>query len=230
MFQYERRRIIEKLRRVPHELYWGNHFDVRFYLAFRLRKIEKGLILDVGCGPGIVASERNRYKVFCVGIDLSRETLKIAKQIDNTVQYILSDMHYLPFIDSAFDYVIIANSFSEFDVSVNKKIYSKVPHKILIDEITRVLKGNGRLFLTTPNRYHHYYKNKNKADFRILKESLQKFNFKILGFNPLPITLPALLDVKPLNILYIAFLELMMKLPFCKYISMFFFVEATKKE
>jgi SAM-dependent methyltransferase len=189
-----------------------------------------GLILDVGCGPAVFATELNHSKIFYIGIDLSEKVLKIAKKIVKPGGFILGDMHYLPFRDSVFDYILVANSFSEFDIDVNKKIYHSIPHQMLIDEILRVLKNNGTLFLTTPNRYHRIYKRKRKADFWILKKSLKKFKFQILGFNPTPILMSTFLDIKPLNIIYLALIELVMKFPYSKYVSMFFYVEAIKKD
>jgi ubiquinone/menaquinone biosynthesis C-methylase UbiE len=226
----ERRRIMEEFQRLPLDLFWGSPFDVRFYLASRIRKIERGTMLDIGCGTGILLRERNQRRVFGIGIDISMENLKTSKKTDGSLECVVSDMHYLPFKQEAFDHVIIANSFSSLELEIDRKQYTRTPYIILIDEVSRVLGKNGILLATTPNHRHRYYRKKRKADYETLEKCLQPyFEFKIYGFNPLPITLPRALDVKAIGTFYMAFLQLAMKLPLSRYLGMFFFIEATKK-
>jgi SAM-dependent methyltransferase len=209
---------------------WGSPFDVRFYLASKIKTIKQALVLDVGCGPGILLSERNHRTVFGIGIDISTECLRTSKNVDDSLQGIASDMHYLPFKDEAFDYVIIANSFSRFDTKVDENAYPDAPHTMLMGEASRVLRWNGKLLMTTPNGSHRYYRHKKKVDYQTLEASLQKyFDFKISGYNPLPVSWPSILDVRPLSSLYLMLLQLLMKVPYSRYYGMFFFVEGTKK-
>ena len=60
----------------------------------------------------------------------------------------------------------------------------------MISEIGRVLKKNGRLYLTTPNVGHGYYKGKHKIDLRELKSLMNAsdsyFRFEVFGYNPFP--------------------------------------------
>jgi ubiquinone/menaquinone biosynthesis C-methylase UbiE len=193
--------------------------------------MEKGMMLDIGCGTGILLRERDKRRVFGIGIDISKENLRTSKRIDDSLECVASDMHYLPFKQEAFDHVIIANSFSSLELEIDPKQYPRAPYRLLIDEVSRVLTRNGELLATTPNRRHRYYRKKRKADYEKLEKCLRPyFRYKMQGFNPLPITLPSVFDVMGIGILYIAFLQLAMKLPLSKCYGMFLFVEASKKK
>jgi 2-polyprenyl-6-hydroxyphenyl methylase/3-demethylubiquinone-9 3-methyltransferase len=100
-------------------------------------------ILDVGCGGGFLSNylSANGYRVS--GIDLSQESLEVAKKYDKThkVQYQLADAQSMPFADASFD-VITAMDFLEHVENPS----------LIIKEISRVLKPGGSFFFHTFNR------------------------------------------------------------------------------
>jgi 2-polyprenyl-6-hydroxyphenyl methylase / 3-demethylubiquinone-9 3-methyltransferase len=100
-------------------------------------------ILDVGCGGGFLSNElaRNGYQV--TGVDLSAESLRVAKAHDetNTVKYQIADAYQLPFPDKSFD-VLTAMDFLEH---VDRP-------DLVIKEFSRVLKPKGLFFFHTFNR------------------------------------------------------------------------------
>lgn len=100
-------------------------------------------ILDVGCGGGFLSNElaRQGYKV--TGVDLSPESLEVARRHDLTgkVEYAVADAYKLPYPDQSFD-VITAMDFLE---------HVDRPEEVIM-EFSRVLKPNGLFFFHTFNR------------------------------------------------------------------------------
>lgn len=103
----------------------------------------QGSILDVGCGAGFLSNElaRQGYKV--TGVDLSEESLDVARKHDRTrsVKYEVADAYRLPFEEGTFD-ALTAMDFLE---------HVEKPQEI-ISEFSRVLKPGGLFFFHTFNR------------------------------------------------------------------------------
>ncbi len=89
-----------------------------------------GVTLDVGVGSGVFAS---RLEI-SVGVDTSRELLKISKR--RGLEVILADARYLPFRTGAFDTVV-----SSFTICFIGDV------RTMLKESRRVLKDRGRLIL-----------------------------------------------------------------------------------
>jgi len=100
-------------------------------------------ILDVGCGGGFLSNRLAQEKYAVTGIDLSEESLEVARKHDQThqVQYINADAYKLPFKSASFD-VVTAMDFLE---------HVELPEKV-VEEISRVLKPGGIFFFHTFNR------------------------------------------------------------------------------
>lgn len=101
------------------------------------------LILDVGCGAGFLCNELAQKGFHVKGLDISRESLEIAKKYDVTgkVDYLEGDAYHLPFNDQSID-VITCLDFLE---------HVENPENI-VKEASRVLKPNGLFFFHTFNR------------------------------------------------------------------------------
>ena len=68
------------------------------------------LVLDVGCGTGMFFNFMSEKIQSAVGIDISRELLKLAKKrIKNlcNVSLVLADADNLPFREAVFDYIFV---------------------------------------------------------------------------------------------------------------------------
>ena len=100
-------------------------------------------ILDVGCGGGFLSNYLASKGWNVIGLDLSKESLEVAKTYDETksAQYILGDAYKLPFSDNSFD-VVTCMDFLE---------HVSEPLTVL-NQIQRVLKPNGLFFFHTFNR------------------------------------------------------------------------------
>jgi len=208
----------------------GDHFDVRFYLLEKINSIKFKRVLDVGCGSGIILSElpKNGDKV---GIDISRDILKISKILTKESLFVRGDIHFMPFRDDAFDLVFVACSFSKYDLNLAKKLETKQSPERLLSEIYRILTPNGQLFLTTPNKGHQAYRLGKKIDYPTLDKLMSKFfeRFEIEGFNPFSTLLPRLCAKVPgLDSLFFILLMRFARFRPFRYIGKFFFVQAYK--
>ena len=100
------------------------------------------VIIDIGCGSGVQLKEigKNGYSR-AVGIDVNLNALRFAKGRSlPDAEFILADAQYLPIRSSSVDKIICAEIIE----------HVKDP-RLLINEISRVLKQRGAVIITTPN-------------------------------------------------------------------------------
>jgi 2-polyprenyl-6-hydroxyphenyl methylase/3-demethylubiquinone-9 3-methyltransferase len=100
-------------------------------------------ILDIGCGGGLNSNPLAKLGYQVTGIDLSEESLAVAREYDETgtATYLHADALSLPFPDQHFD-VITAMDFLE---------HVEDP-SLIIREVARLLKPGGLFFFHTFNR------------------------------------------------------------------------------
>ena len=100
------------------------------------------VIIDIGCGSGVQLKEieKNGY-ARAIGIDVNLNAIQFAKgrSLPNT-DFILADAQYLPIRTSSADKIISAEIIEHL----------KAP-QLLVNEISRVLKYEGIVVITTPN-------------------------------------------------------------------------------
>ena len=104
-------------------------------------------ILNIGCGFGwfeLRAAKLGAKNI--TGIEVSESDLKVAKSnIKNSkVNFEVASAIDLPFKDNAFDTVVIWEVIEHIPKNTEEKMFA---------EISRVLKNNGTLLLSTPSRH-----------------------------------------------------------------------------
>jgi ubiquinone/menaquinone biosynthesis C-methylase UbiE/uncharacterized protein YbaR (Trm112 family) len=115
---------------------------------FRLPQGDGERLLDIGCNWGrwSIAAAQKGYRV--VGIDPSLDAVlaarRVSKQLGVETDFVVGDARCLPFATDSFDIVFSYGVFQHF---------SKENTKISLDEITRVLKKNGKTLLQMPNKF-----------------------------------------------------------------------------
>lgn len=96
-------------------------------------------VLDAGCGQGTPILRRLEGDATAVGVDFSREQLRLAHEAVSVASLVQGDMTVLPFRDVAFDAVTAYNSIIHVPLG---------DHQTVIDEFARVLRSDGRLLLS----------------------------------------------------------------------------------
>ncbi len=147
--------------------------DVRYYLRDLLAELRGKKIADVGCGAGLLIDSLH-YSNQIFGVDTDEKSIVEAKKRIKNVSLSVGDSGSLPS--------------NEFDVVIYSNLIEVVENKpALVKEAVRLLKPNGVLFLTTPNRKHFCYKGRSKMSYQELNNLLTPyFNFQIKGWNPFP--------------------------------------------
>ena len=185
--------IKNKILKLSPDKWWGDDFDVRFYLVSKLSDIHNKTILDIGGGIGIICSKVDQSN-FCINLDISFEDLiKCNNVFGKSVNVLNNSMLEVALKDNSVDYVICANllevakliDIENKQVTKNGQI-DKFPTVVkVLEEIHRILKPGGVLFLTTPN--NAYYKT-SKLTYNELKLHLKENfeNFSLYFYNTFP--------------------------------------------
>ena len=135
---------------------------------------KKDIVLDMGCGTGLIIPEIAQKTKIVVGIDNSVEMLKLAPKPENAI-YVLADAKKIPFPDKFFDKTI--------SLSVLQDIKE---WKIVLKEIKRVTKGAVVLTILKRNKNLEDLKDMISKHFKIQKviEEQKDFIF-VLGTHTL---------------------------------------------
>ncbi|MFA5583991.1 MAG: bifunctional 2-polyprenyl-6-hydroxyphenol methylase/3-demethylubiquinol 3-O-methyltransferase UbiG [Bacteriovoracaceae bacterium] len=100
-------------------------------------------ILDVGCGAGFLCNELSEKGYQVKGIDISEESLAVARKYDKTklADYQVADAYKLPYESNSFDVITCLDFLEHVDRPQD-----------VIKEIARVLRPEGLFFFHTFNR------------------------------------------------------------------------------
>jgi ubiquinone/menaquinone biosynthesis C-methylase UbiE len=111
--------------------------------------LTQGLALEVGCGPGYLGLEwlKKTQNTTLKGLDISSDMIKIAEwnaneyNLTDRIEYIEGSGNKMPFEDNLFDAVFTNGSLHEWSAPENT-----------FNEIWRVLKSNGKIFISDLRR------------------------------------------------------------------------------
>ena len=103
-------------------------------------------ILDAACGDGYGSYMMSKSAGFVSGIDISAETIAIAKKkyIADNLSFHVSNVEKLDFEDDHFDIVVAFEAIEHF--------FSEEIQRAFLREARRVLKQDGVLIISTPNK------------------------------------------------------------------------------
>jgi SAM-dependent methyltransferase len=116
------------------------HLDRILLKSFAAENLDKGKLIDLGCGPG----QTTKYLSDCgmtdlVGVDISPSMVTVAKSINPILNFETADILNLKYPDKTFGSAIAFYSIVHFD-------YRQV--KTAFEEIKRVLAENGQLLFS----------------------------------------------------------------------------------
>lgn len=101
-------------------------------------------LLDLGCGQGHFTDKINKeFQNYDVcGLDYSITAIDYANSNFKNIDFIVANAYNPPYVDEYFDIIVCNN------------IWEHVPDPLnLLQAISRILKPNGLLIISTPNRY-----------------------------------------------------------------------------
>jgi ubiquinone/menaquinone biosynthesis C-methylase UbiE len=188
MGNFDIKQIKNEIIAIDPKRWWGDDFDVRFFLISKINNIKNKKILDVGGGIGVILSKLDKTNSK-TNLDLSFDDLVICQhKNDKKIQNVCGSMTHLPFKKEYFDCVIAANILevaknNDLKNNKNRNIFPSIENTI--NEIQRVTRNNGNVFLTTPN--NKYYKS-NKLTYNELRNSILPYfkDFNIFFYNTYP--------------------------------------------
>jgi SAM-dependent methyltransferase len=176
------RRIRIKFKNGAQKWWWGDHLDGRFLLAKMARRIVRGPVLDIGCGPGVILSEVDRGALKA-GLDIDRQALKVAADFNPEAFLAAADWGSLPFKTDGFSTVILSGVIC---ASLPREVKDKI-----LKEAVRVLKPGGQVLIFDINRDHWAAGRFNPLllNHEGLTELLTEYGLEVkttVGWNPLP--------------------------------------------
>jgi SAM-dependent methyltransferase len=120
----------------------------------------EGLVLDLACGTGrhLIPLSKEGYSM--VGLDLSLNLLRIAKNRSSGIQLVRGDMRFLPFKSEEFSSVISMDTSFGYLPSEQDDLKS-------LNEVNRILKQEGILIIDLFNRERLILKNRQNRFSRI---------------------------------------------------------------
>jgi SAM-dependent methyltransferase len=141
-------------------------FPGTYYLAFRdlpeiiSQHVNGKKAMDFGCGAGRSTRFMIELGLDSVGVDISADMLKKAREIDPTGDYrLLGEGGFDQFQDQVFDLILSAFTFDNIPTR-EKKVG-------ILKEIRRVLKPEGRFMnlVSSPEMYYHEWASFSTKDF-----------------------------------------------------------------
>lgn len=129
-----------------YDAYWrkqGDTFDHRRQARLARHVLPGDQVLQVDCGPGVLAARLAGLGAHVVGTDLSAEAVRRAQGRGVAALQFDLDEGPLPFPAASFDAVIS-----------DSQIEHRVDYAHYLDECVRVLRPGGRLILCVPNTAH----------------------------------------------------------------------------
>jgi len=104
-----------------------------------IEKVGPGIILDAGCGRGVLlAGLESEYRQL-YGIDISLAAVNMARTLCQNANLLVADINRLPFKSNTFDFIVCSD------------VTEHLEGADYLREFYRVLKPNGSLLITVPN-------------------------------------------------------------------------------
>ncbi len=124
------------------KLRFDDRFSLQYKNFFRLDETKPLKILEIGCGPGALASALRRWypNAEITAIDRDSEFIRFAKEHEKGVSFIEGDATALPFEDDT------------FDVTISNTVAEHIEPSFFYGEQFRVLKPNGVCFVLSSRK------------------------------------------------------------------------------
>lgn len=119
----------------------NKRLNIIFEKLLSKKEISDKKFLEIGCGLGYFSNKAFSMGAKVTGIDIGPKLININKKLTPKGKFLVSSASKLPFKDKVFDIVLSTEVIEHIDNQNDA-----------IKEMFRVLKENGTLVVTTPNR------------------------------------------------------------------------------
>ena len=158
----------------PRQYRWYERGVVQEHLKrydFAVDHLKGDTVLDAACGTGYGTLRLTESGCRATGIDLSMETVELARsRADGRATYEPGDASAMPFADSSFDTVVSFETIEHVPAD-------RIP--LALAEFARVLKGGGRLVISTPDRRSYSLDGPTGNQFHTQEYTLDEFVTKL---------------------------------------------------
>jgi ubiquinone/menaquinone biosynthesis C-methylase UbiE len=113
--------------------------DKKLYDLFFERVVNKGSVIEIGCGPGEISNYLKMKGLDIIGLDLSDKMIEIAIQLNPFIDFRIGDVFDLKFQDNSVAGIVAPYLIVNFKLDDILKAFS---------EIHRVLVNNGQLLIS----------------------------------------------------------------------------------
>lgn len=176
------KKILNEWKKVGIKYFWGDFLDSRFYVCHLISKKKLDVILDIGCGAGVILNFANSK--LKIGLDADLPSLRAAKLRYNNFDLIQADVRFLPLKDAFFHDVLASHIISPLESSMDRK---KV-----CDEISRIMKKDGQVIIIGSNRQSKFFSSTHTKEQRfsylhyseIFEYMKKKFDMDVVGYGP----------------------------------------------
>lgn len=136
----------------------NRRIEVIFYDFLGKDNLEGKQLLDAGCGTGLFTAQAIKRQAIVTSVDISPKLVELTKRKSPSATSMTATLLDLPFNDNTFDYVISSDVIE----------HTQNPYNAT-KELIRVLKPNGKLCITVPNRTFWFFSVKLANFFKIRK-------------------------------------------------------------
>jgi ubiquinone/menaquinone biosynthesis C-methylase UbiE len=120
------------------ELY-DKPLDRKLYDLFFDRVVNKGIAIEIGCGPGEIANYLKMKGLDIIGLDISEKMIEVAKNLNPFIDFRIGDVFDLKLDDKSIAGIVAPYLIVNFKLNDIPKAFS---------EMYRVLKDKGQLMIS----------------------------------------------------------------------------------
>lgn len=141
----------------------------RYYFVVNQIDLSGKIVLDIASGEGYGSNILSKYADQVIGVDISSETIDYAneKYSSKNLNFIQGNAIDIPLEDSSMDVIVSFETIEHHD-----------KHIEMMQEIKRVLKSDGILIISTPDKY--YYSDLRNMENEFHVKELYSHEFKDL--------------------------------------------------
>ncbi len=165
-----------------YELY-DKPLDKKLYDLFFERIANKGVVLEIGCGPGEISNYLKMKGIEIIGLDISEKMIEIAKQLNPFIDFRIGDVFNLKFKDNSVAGIVAPYLIVNFKLDDIPKAFSEI-HRVLMEKGQLLISfhsGSQEIevndFFVKGNKIPYTYFDSNE-----IKDKLIETGFKIIEY------------------------------------------------